>query len=90
MLGIYFKLQNFVFMPGFGLTSALVPIVGYNYGAAKKQRILACTKTAMISITVIMIFGTALFQLFPGQLLALFSDGGDLARTGEPRCALSR
>lgn len=84
VLGIYFKLQNFVFMPGFGLTSALVPIVGYNYGAAKKQRILACTKTAMISITVIMIFGTALFQLFPGQLLALFSDGGDLARTGEP------
>ena len=84
VLGIYFKLQNFVFMPGFGLTSALVPIVSYNYGAAKKQRILTCTKTAMISITVIMIFGTALFQLFPGQLLALFSDGGDLARTGEP------
>lgn len=83
VLGIYFKLQNFVFMPGFGLTSALVPIVGYNYGAAKKQRILACTKTAMISISVIMVFGTALFQLFPGQLLALFSDGGDLARTGE-------
>lgn len=84
VLGIYFKLQNFVFMPGFGLTSALVPIVGYNYGAAKKKRILACTKVAMASITVIMIFGVALFQLIPGQLLALFSDGGDLARTGEP------
>ena len=84
VLGIYFKLQNFVFMPGFGVTSALVPIVGYNYGAAKKQRILSCTKVAMVSITVIMVFGTILFQLFPGQLLALFSDGGDLARTGEP------
>lgn len=84
VLGVYFKLQNFVFMPCFGMTSALIPIVGYNYGARKKDRIMQCTKSSMIFITCIMALGTALFQLMPGQLIALFNDGGDLARIGEP------
>ena len=39
VFGVYFKLQSFVFMPVFGVTNALVPIVGYNYGARSSQRI---------------------------------------------------
>lgn len=84
VLGVYFKLQSFVFMPGFGLTNALVPIVGYNYGARRKERILSAIKVCMVAMFCVMALGTVIFQLFPGQLLAMFSDGGDLGRIGQP------
>ena len=53
VFGIYFKLQSFVFMPIFGLTNAMVPIVAYNYGARKRDRILQWNRE--------------LFQTFSGQ-----------------------
>ena len=84
VLGVYFKLQSFVFMPGFGLTNALVPIVGYNYGARRKERILSAIKICMVAMLCVMALGTLIFQLFPGQLLAMFSEGGDLGRIGQP------
>lgn len=84
VLGVYFKLQSFVFMPGFGLTNALVPIVGYNYGARNKERIMKCVKVSLVAMTAIMAVGTLLFQLFPAQLLAMFGDGGELGRIGQP------
>ena len=84
VLGVYFKLQSFVFMPGFGLTNALVPIVGYNYGARRKERILSAIKVCMVAMFCVMALGTVIFQLFPGQLLAMFSDGGDLGHIGQP------
>lgn len=37
VLGIYFKLQSFIFMPCFGLNQGLLPIMGYNYGAREKN-----------------------------------------------------
>lgn len=37
--GVYYKLQNFIFMPGYGLNNALIPIISYNYGAGKKTRV---------------------------------------------------
>ena len=40
VFGIYFKLQSFVFMPVFGLNNGMVPIIGYNYGAKKKERLI--------------------------------------------------
>ena len=41
VFGVYFKLQSFVFMPVFGLNNGMVPIIAYNYGARKRQRIYA-------------------------------------------------
>lgn len=84
VLGIYFKLQSFVFMPAFGLTNALVPIVGYNYGARKKDRIVGAIKTSLVSITLIMGVGTLLFHLFPTLWLSMFSTGDELIRIGVP------
>lgn len=84
VLGVYFKLQSFVFMPGFGLTNALVPIVGYNYGARNKERIKKSIKVSLVIMTIIMAVGTLIFQVFPGALLSMFGSGGDLARIGEP------
>lgn len=83
VLGLYFKLQSFVFMPGFGLTSALVPIVGYNYGARKRDRIVQSIKVSMVSMSIIMVLGTLLFQFWPEPLLHLFGEG-DIIRLGVP------
>ncbi|BBF44000.1 multi antimicrobial extrusion protein (Na(+)/drug antiporter), MATE family of MDR efflux pumps [Lachnospiraceae bacterium KM106-2] len=72
VLGIYFKLQNFVFMPVFGLTNGMIPIVSYNYGARKVERIKQTKKISMIVAIIIMLLGTALFQLIPDTLLQIF------------------
>lgn len=88
VFGIYFKLQSFVFMPIFGLNNGMVPIVAYNFGAKKKERIKKTIKLAVIYATGIMIVGFALFQLIPEQLLRIFDTGNDdmkeIIRIGVP------
>lgn len=77
VFGVYFKLQSFVLMPVFGLNNGMVPIVAYNFGARKKERI---TKTITLSIVyacIIMIAGLLVFQIFPEQLLRIFDTGGE-------------
>ena len=69
VFGIYFKLQSFVFMPVFGLTSGMIPIVGYNYGARNRERIVQTVKLACLMALTIAAAGFALFQIFPGLLL---------------------
>lgn len=73
VLGIYYKLQSFVFMPIFGLTQGTMPIMGYNYGAGNKNRLLKALKTGTIFALAIMIIGTILFWIFPEVLLGLFN-----------------
>lgn len=81
--GIYFKLQSFVFMPCFGINNGMVPIVGYNYGARKKERIMSTIKYAVLASTVIMIIGTLLFAVIPGTLLGFFNAKGELMDLGK-------
>ena len=82
VFGVYFKLQSFVFMPVFGLTSALVPIVGYNYGAQQKTRILQTIKLACIMSVSIMAIGTLIFQLAPDLLMAMFQASDAMKQIG--------
>ena len=73
--GIYFKLQSFVFMPVFGLSQGVSPIIGYNFGARTKKRMYSAFRLGVIIATVIMAAGTVLFQLAPDFLLSLFVSG---------------
>ena len=86
VLGIYFKLQSFVFMPVFGLGNGLVPIVGYNYGAALKKRIYSAIKTALGWSCTIMSIGMVIFLAVPEILLSLFESGeaGEITAIGVP------
>lgn len=84
VFGVYFKLQSFVFMPIFGMNNGMVPIVAYNYGARKPERI---TKTIRLSITYavcIMLLGITIFQLMPGQLLKIFNASNTMLEIGIP------
>lgn len=84
VLGIYYKLQSFVFMPIFGLNNGMTPIVAYNYGARNKDRIMKVLKYSFLSSLVIMVIGTAIFWVFPKELMILFSPNEEMLRLGIP------
>lgn len=84
VFGIYYKLQNFVFMPVFGISQGMVPIVGYNYGARRESRMKEVVKLSLISASILMGMGTLLFQIFPRQLLMWFSATDDMYTLGIP------
>ena len=84
VLGIYFKLQSFVFMPCFGLNQGVLPIMGFNYGARNKKRLYSAMKYGVLIALVIMIVGTAVFMMIPDKLLALFNDDPNLVSVGVP------
>ncbi len=73
VLGIYFKLQSFVFMPVFGLNNGLIPIVGYNYGAQKRKRIVRVAIVSCAFAVTFMTIGLVLMQLIPAQMLGIFN-----------------
>ena len=84
VFGIYFKLQSFVFMPVFGLTQGLMPILGYNYGARNRKRMLSCLKIGCVIGLLIMAAGTVLFWAIPDQLLMIFEASDEMLRIGRP------
>lgn len=80
--GVYYKLQNFLFMPMNGLGQALIPIVGYNYGAKNRNRILGAAKVVYPAALAIALAGTAVFSLLGAPLLGLFSASGSMLAMG--------
>lgn len=82
--GVYYKLQNFLYMPINGLAQGLIPIVGYNYGGGDYGRVVSALKTALFGAVLLMLCGTAVFWLFPGQLLTLFDASADMMERGIP------
>ena len=82
--GVYFRLQNFLFMPMNGLGQAVLPIVGFNFGSRNKERLSRVLKTALPAGAAIGLIGTALFSAVPGPLLSLFSAGEEMLALGIP------
>ena len=84
VFGVYFKLQSFVFMPIFGLTNGMIPIVAYNYGARNKKRIFSTLKLSIVLAVSIMIAGMLVFQFLPKTLLGLFDASEHMIAIGVP------
>ena len=84
VFGAYFKLQSFIFMPVFGLNNGMVPIIAYNFGAKKPDRVKKTIKLAVCVAVCIMAVGFALFELVPGTLLSLFDASPDMLAIGKP------
>lgn len=84
VFGAYFKLQSFIFMPVFGLNNGMVPIIAYNYGAKKPDRVKKTIKLAIATAITIMTIGVALFELIPGPLLAFFDASENMLAIGIP------
>ncbi|MBQ9081426.1 MAG: MATE family efflux transporter, partial [Clostridia bacterium] len=72
VLGLYFKVQSFVFMPVFGLNQGAMPIMSYNFGRGDKKRFLNTYWLAIVIAACIMLLGTLLFLTAPEFVLGLF------------------
>ena len=81
---VYYKLQNFLNMAVLGITNALIPIVAYNNGAKRKDRAFEAISFSMVLSVTIMVVGTIVFQLFPKQLLSMFSANDEMYAFGVP------
>ena len=84
VLGIYFKIQSFVFMPVFGLNQGAMPIMGYNYGARDKKRLMDTYKEGLKLALLVMGLGLLIFQIFPSELLRMFDASQEMLRIGVP------
>ena len=82
VFGAYFKLQSFIFMPVFGLNNGMVPIVSYNYGAARLDRVKKTVKLAVCTAICIMALGFTVFQLAPETLLSFFTPSEEMLAIG--------
>lgn len=84
VFGAYFKLQSFVFMPVFGLNNGMVPIIAYNYGAGKRDRLIKTIKLSIAYAVGIMLAGLITIQLIPGSLLGMFNASPQMLEIGIP------
>ena len=84
VFGVYFKLQSFIFMPVFGLNNGMVPIIAYNYGARRPERITQTIRFGMAIAEGLMGFGFLLFQFAPNTLLSFFNASSEMFELGIP------
>ena len=84
VFGVYFKLQSFIFMPVFGLNNGTVPIIAYNYGARRPDRMRKTIRYGVSAAVCIMAAGTLLFHAIPTQLLRIFEASEEMLRIGVP------
>lgn len=84
VFGAYFKLQSFVIMPVIGLTNAIVPIIAFNYGANKPERIHSAIKIGMLYASILTISGFILLQTMPHKLLLIFDAKEYMMQIGIP------
>lgn len=82
--GVYFKLQGFAFLPIIGMNNGMVPIIAYNYGAKKPDRVKRTIKLAVLSAMGIMAVGFAVFEIAPGALLSFFDASENMLAIGAP------
>lgn len=84
VFGVYFKIQSFIFMPVFGLNNGMVPIIAYNYGAGKRERVVKTLKLAVTYAMGIMLVGLLLFHAVPELFLQMFAASDHMMEIGVP------
>lgn len=84
VFGVYFKLQSFAFMPIFGLNNGMIPIIAYNYGAKKEDRVIKALMIAAMYAEIIMVLFMVIVQIIPVPMLSLFNASPDMIKMGVP------
>ena len=83
VLGIYYKLQTFIYLPANGIVQGMRPLIGYNYGAGENKRVSQIYKIVLCMSGIIMVLGTVICLIIPGQLIGLFTHTEATIQTGE-------
>ena len=82
VLGIYYKLQTFLYLPASGIVQGMRPLVGYNYGAGEIRRVRKICGTALWMSALIMVVGTVLCLTVPDRLMGLFTSNAQTVQMG--------
>lgn len=82
VLGVYFKLQTFIYMPANGIVQGMRPIIGYNYGAGENERVRSTIRYSLGCAAMLMLAGTLLSLLIPEQIFTLFDTDAELMSAG--------
>ncbi len=82
VLGVYYKLQTFLYLPANGIVQGMRPLIGYNYGAGEHKRVEEIYRTSLVLVALIMAAGTILCFVFPGELIGLFTTNADTISAG--------
>lgn len=83
VLGIYYKLQTFLYLPANGIVQGMRPLIGYNYGAKEHTRVRKLYELTLLMSAAIMALGTVLCLLASGQLIGLFSSNPETIAAGQ-------
>lgn len=84
VFGVCTKVQNLALVGVRGINNGLIPIVAYNYGARKHERVTAAVRWALLYSTGIYLLFLAVMELFPQMVLQLFDASPDLLHIGVP------
>lgn len=76
--GVYYKLQNFIYMPVYGLNNAIIPIAAYNLGAGNMRRVKTAIRWGITYAVMIMALGVLILQVFAYQIMGLFAISPEL------------
>lgn len=82
VFGVYFKLNSFLFMPLFGMSNGVIPILSYNYGARKPERVLKTISLAMRYAMGLMLIGLVVFETIPDLLMHMFNASDEMLAMG--------
>jgi putative MATE family efflux protein len=82
VLGVYFRLQSFILMPVFGISQGTMPVIGFNFGAKNKKRIIEALKFSGLLALGYMMIGMVLFLLIPGPMLSIFNSTEEMREIG--------
>ena len=83
VLGIYYKLQTFLYLSVNGIIQGMRPLIGFNYGAKEYKRVQKIFRVVLLMSVVIMVVGTLLCLTVPGTLMGMFTDVPETIRVGE-------
>ena len=83
ILGIYYKLQTFLYLPASGIVQGMRPVIGYNYGAGEHKRVKKIYYVTLCMSGVIMLIGTIICLTVPGQLIGMFTTNPSTIQAGK-------
>ena len=83
VLGIYYKLQTFLYLPANGIVQGMRPLVGYNYGAGEHKRVRKLYQLTLGMSAVIMAAGTLGCMVASRQLMGLFTQNPETLAIGQ-------
>lgn len=82
VIGIIMSITTFLIMPAMGISQGAQPIIGFNYGAKKFDRVKETLKLSIISSTAIVTIGFIISKIWPSQLISLFNSNPELIELG--------